>query len=195
MPSEILAVAFDAFGTLIDYPVKRFPYNLLCPPDADKTVFRRHCMTTDQTPAEIAAAFGRTAFLPEFERLFALEQRSIALYAEVPQLLADLQQKGIKTAVCSNLAQAYGGILKTLLPDIPCVLSYETSAAKPETAFYQAVEQTLNLPRGNILFVGDNFENDFAAPARFGFQTARFDRRKDSLRTLLMPSESPTASV
>lgn len=184
--TAIRAVVFDAFGTLVRYPVKHHPYNLLRGRNQEEAAFRRQCMTVNLNAAALAAANGRTNKQAEFGLLLAEERRHIVLYPEVPALLNDLQRRGIRPAVCSNLAYEYGGILRRLLPAVlDLVLSYEAGAVKPETAIYAAVEAKLGLPRRQILFVGDNRRNDAAAPAAYSFQSVWLQRPQQDLRGVL----------
>lgn len=183
MQAEIRAVAFDAFGTLIRYPVKHHPYTLLRAKGQDRAVFHRQCMISGLTAAELASANGREEALPEFSVRLAEEERHIALYPEVSDLLDNLRQQGIRMAVCSNLACEYGRILRRLLPEwLDLALSCEIGAAKPESVIYAAVENLLGVPRGQILFVGDSKTNDAAAPAAYGFQSLWLQRPQQDLR-------------
>lgn len=51
-------------------------------------------------------------------------------------------------------------------------LSYPLGVRKPSPVFYQVVLAAAGCPAGQVLFVGDHLENDAAAPARHGMQTA-----------------------
>jgi FMN phosphatase YigB (HAD superfamily) len=51
-------------------------------------------------------------------------------------------------------------------------LSYPLGVRKPSPVFYRVVLAAADCPAGQVLFVGDLLENDAAAPARHGMQTA-----------------------
>ena len=55
-------------------------------------------------------------------------------------------------------------------------------------AIYAAVEQLLNLPKEQILFVGDTQRCDYDGPKAYGFQAAHLQRRLgQDLNSILFP--------
>ena len=152
----IKAVVFDAFGTVIDYPVKLSPYALLRRHWRPEQGFKQACLTQNIALPDLLQQLQLDTLWPEMQSLLAQERVHLALYPEVTEVMKKLQQLQVKTAVCSNLAHAYGTDVRRLLPDVDAtILSYEVGHAKPEMAIYALVEQQLNLPKEQILFVGD----------------------------------------
>ena len=150
----IKAVVFDAFGTVIDYPVKLSPYALLRRHWRSEQGFKQACLTQNIALPDLLQQLELDTLWPEMQSLLAQERMHLALYPEVPEVMKKLQQLQVKTAICSNLAHAYGTDVRRLLPDVDAtILSYEAGHAKPEMAIYALVEQQLHVPKEQILFV------------------------------------------
>jgi HAD superfamily hydrolase (TIGR01549 family) len=187
------AVAFDAFGTLIDYPLRLNPYrrifgegaSTLTAPEA--AIRRREIMTSNRTPAELARSWGceaeTLAMLDELQR----EKAAMRLYPDVEQTMALLRRRGLRIGVCSNLAQGYGDVVRNLLPRTDAmVLSFEVGRAKPERAIFDSLSSALGVDAAAILFVGDSPESDVRGAQAAGM-AARLLRRDvgESLRDVL----------
>ena len=183
-------MVFDAFGTVIDYPVKLSPYALLRRHWRSEQGFKQACLTQNIALPDLLQQLQLETLWPEMQALLAQERRHLALYPEVPEVMKKLQQLQIKTAVCSNLAHAYGADVRRLLPDVDAtVLSYEVGHAKPEMTIYALVEEQLNLPKEQILFVGDTQRCDYDGPKAYGFQATHLQRRLgQDLRSIVFPS-------
>ena len=186
----IKAVVFDAFGTVIDYPVKLSPYALLRRHWRSEQGFKQACLTQNIALPDLLQQLQLETLWPEMQALLAQERMHLALYPEVPEVMKKLQQLQIRTAVCSNLAHAYGADVRRLLPDVDAtVLSYEVGHAKPEMTIYALVEEQLNLPKEQILFVGDTQRCDYDGPKAYGFQATHLQRRLgQDLRSIVFPS-------
>ena len=186
----IKAVVFDAFGTVIDYPVKLSPYALLRRHWRPEQGFKHACLTQNIALPDLLQQLELGRLWPEMQTLLAEERKHLALYPEVAEVIQKLQQLQLKTAICSNLAHAYGADVRRLLPDVDAtILSYEVGHAKPEMAIYAVVEQVLNLPKEQILFVGDTQRCDCDGPKAYGFQAAHLQRRLgQDLNSILFPS-------
>ena len=175
---EIQAVVFDAFGTVIHYPVKHNPYALLRHHWQPEQGFKLACLTQNIPLPDLLMQLGLDAQWPELQKLLAQERKHLALFPEVEDVLRQLRQLSVKIGVCSNLAHVYGEDVRRLLPDVDArVLSYEVGHAKPDMAIYAAVEQALATPKQHILFIGDTQRCDYDGPMSYGFQAAHLQRR------------------
>ena len=185
----IKAVVFDAFGTVIDYPVKLSPYALLRRHWRSEQGFKQACLTQNIALPDLLQQLELDTLWPEMQSLLAQERMHLALYPEVPEVMKKLQQLQIKTAVCSNLAHAYGTDVRRLLPDVDAtILSYEAGHAKPEMAIYALVEQQLHVPKEQILFVGDTQRCDYDGPKAYGFHAAHLQRHLgQDLHSIVFP--------
>ena len=185
----IKAVVFDPFGTVIDYPVKLSPYALLRRHWRSEQGFKQACLTQNIALPDLLQQLELDTLWPEMQSLLAQERMHLALYPEVPEVMKKLQQLQVKTAICSNLAHAYGTDVRRLSPDVDAtILSYEAGHAKPEMAIYALVEQQLHVPKEQILFVGDTQRCDYDGPKAYGFHAAHLQRHLgQDLHSIVFP--------
>lgn len=172
------AIAFDAFGTLIQYGgVRLNPYRLLLDGRPGDHLERLPFLTRNVPPATFADELKMSHVMPKFEIELATELAEFRLFNEVPEVLARARQAGLQIAVCSNLAQAYGDIVRRLLPDLDAhILSFEVGAAKPQPAIYAATCKVLGSAPADVIFVGDSQRCDLNGPQAFGMQARWLDR-------------------
>ena len=120
------------------------------------------------------------------ERLLALYWE-LQPYSEVSQMLKDLKENGIKTAILSNGSpEMLTGAVKSsdLNELIDEILSVETvKIFKPSPRVYEQVENIIGCSKSNVLFVSSNGW-DIAGAAGFGFTTAWVNRLKDPIDRL-----------
>ncbi len=112
------------------------------------------------------------------ERLLALYWE-LAAYAEVPEMLATLKSRGLKTAILSNGSPDMldGAIKSAGLEDmLDATLSVEdVQVFKPHATVYDLVGQHFDCDRSEVLFVSSNGW-DAAGAAGYGFQTVWVNR-------------------
>lgn len=120
---NISHVTFDLFGTLIKFGVQHHPFRQLLkwarengrqvlPNDA------RTIMTINGDVQAIAQALGiqpPADLLHHINEQIEAELSSLSLFDDVIPTLNALQSRGIKIAICSNLAQPYGAVIDRLL--------------------------------------------------------------------------------
>ena len=102
------------------------------------------------------------------------------VFEDVPETIATLRLAGIPFVIASN----FDGRLREVilgLPDLAdqvdsTVISSEVGFRKPHPAFYRAVCEALRMPADQILFIGDDLENDVTGPIRAGLGGVRLDR-------------------
>ena len=188
LPDGIRAVAFDAFGTLVEIADKRRPYGrllALAPADV-RDRLRERVMREPRTLEHCLREAGDAIGEADAESLradLAAELVSIRLRPRTKALWHRLQGQGVPIAVCSNLAAPYGPPMLDLLPDAPdvAVLSYEVGCQKPEPAIYALVAERLGLPPEAILFSGDTPEADVNGPRAAGMQANLIGELEDLL--------------
>lgn len=174
---HIRAIAFDAFGTLIQYGQRLAPYGRLVGAKGERDD-RQPFLTRDVPVATFAAELGRVDLLPEIEADLAEELAGLRLFAEVPELLARARRAGLRLAVCSNLANEYGPAVRALLPGLDAyILSYEVGLAKPDPAIFRLVCAELGCAPAEVVFVGDSVRCDVDGPRAFGMHARHLDRR------------------
>lgn len=182
----IKAVAFDVFGTLVNIERPTRPFRKLVrllheagrPRQRDDGV---RAMSNAIDLRQAASLFG--GMISE-EDLNALEVelreeiQSITLFADASPTLIALKERGIKVALCSNLAAPYGPPVLNLLPIHPdfCAWSYEAGAVKPQAEIYQYLCNGIACQPDEVLMIGDTIEADMLGPRRFGIHGYHLDR-------------------
>ena len=120
------------------------------------------------------------------ERLLALYWE-LEAYPEVPQMLATLKERGMKTAILSNgnpemldgAVQSAG--LGTLLDDVLSV--EEVGIFKPAAVVYDMVGKRFGCARDEVLFVSSNGW-DIAGASAYGFTTVWANRKGEPVDRL-----------
>ena len=86
------------------------------------------------------------------------------LYPDTVPVLTALRDKGIRTAVVSNIAWDIRAVLVPAGAEADeYVLSYEVGAAKPDPRIFSAALLRLGVEAAGTLMIGDSVENDGAA--------------------------------
>lgn len=177
----VKAVIFDVFGTLLRSVSPHGPYfklSRLVP--SQNFLVKRHEMMTTGKPFEDYLAEARTS--DEAISLLAdlhSELNGITAFDDVSAYLHALKWRGYTVAVCSNLAQAYGGKVRELVPDVDHhFLSYEIGLVKPDPAIYAHVSTALGIEPRECLFVGDSDRADVKGPAKAGMKSMKIERHR-----------------
>lgn len=186
----IKAVAFDVFGTLVNIarPTRPFRKLVRLLHEAGRQRQRDdgvRAMSNAIDLRQTASLFG--GMISE-EALTALEAelreeiQSITLFDDAPPTLLALQERGIKIALCSNLAAPYGPPVLDLLPIRPdfCAWSYEAGTVKPQPEIYQYLCDGIGCQPNEVLMIGDTIEADMIGPRRFGIHGYHLDRQAAS---------------
>ncbi len=184
---KIRAIVFDVYGTLASIGDKRRPFAKLIRLGETRGRARTNndhhlLMSSPLSLREAADILGIKATPAELEGLegdLEKELESITLYPEVLSTIRALQDRGIKIAVCSNLAAAYAPPITELLPMRldTYAWSFEVRALKPDLRIYEHVCNALGCPPHQVLMVGDTREADVDGPREFGMQSILLDRR------------------
>lgn len=183
----IKAVAFDVFGTLVRIERPTRPFRKLVRLQGEAGRQRQsddgaRAMSTALDLRQAASLFGGRV---SEEALLALEAdlhdeiQSITLFPDAAPTWAALKDRGIKLALCSNLAAPYGPPVLKLLPVQPefCAWSYEAGAVKPQAAIYRYLCDGLACRPEEVLMVGDTLDADMEGPRQFGMHGYHLDRR------------------
>lgn len=179
-------VVFDLYGTLIKFGVMHHPFRQLMkwardqgrpvnPNDA------RTLMTINKDLSGLAAHLGINApitLLEELAENIETELAELSLFDDVVPVLVALEEIQIPVTICSNLAQPYGSIIKTLLPSfaLQLFLSYEVGHIKPEPEIYDLICRSNNISPSSCLFIGDTYIADFEGPRKMGLQARHLIR-------------------
>lgn len=172
------AVIFDCFGTLMEIREKHMPYkylreelykNNILIDNFAQIVMERKCDIED-IESIVKFKFNNEQKI-KFKQMLEKELRSIHIFDDVNQCLKDLQNKDIKTILCSNLAYPYGKSAKTLtLPLDKYILSYEVGCTKPSREIFEICLSQYELKKEEVVYVGDSVKDDYNGATEFGIK-------------------------
>lgn len=176
--APIKAVCFDIFGTLISYPSRLpNPYRHLIASEKVRSQKRLPILTRNVGIDVFADELGLSHLMPTIQRELMQRISCFKPFADVDEALSRIRGLGVKVAVCSNLAQPYGNLVRQFLPEMDAyVLSYEVGFVKPDPQIYRLVCDTLELSPQEILFIGDSKRCDVRGPEAFGMNARWLDR-------------------
>lgn len=195
---DVQAVVFDAFGTLVRIGTRLGPYRALQkvmanygrPIQSDDAVMM---MTTETGLAGIVQRCGvrvPVSKLAPIEEDLYRELSTIRLFDDAITAIIRVRRRGMKIAICSNLAAPYGAVVTALLPRFDAYAwSFRVGAVKPDPRMYAYVAEAVGCAPSRILFVGDTVAADVAGPRAAGMTALHLDRgaetrRDDSLKGL-----------
>ncbi len=185
--NTIDAIVFDVYGTLVEITNKRAPFRQLLrlgerqgrrttPDDAALLMSAPLGLRDAARHMDIALADDELAHLEDELRT---EIASLRLFPDTAPALLALRERGIKLALCSNLAADYAPPIIDLLPlhmDVHA-WSFEVGAIKPDRAIYHCVCAALGCDPARVLMVGDTPAADVDGPRSFGMQAVLLDRK------------------
>lgn len=180
MQYQIKAVAFDAFGTLVEIHDKRRPYARLAKAAAQPLARSPMCEPIDLDA--MAHLCGLTLDAREMDILHADLQAELAStqpYPEAQEVLEELKRLGLRTAVASNLALPYARPIEDKLGhllDVAC-MSFDVGLVKPDAGFYAELCRRLNLLPQEVLMIGDTWRCDYEGATVAGLHAVHLDRR------------------
>lgn len=186
MPTQIRAIAFDAFGTLVDIQSPQRPLlplmNWLRAKNAAPRRDEYEWLMTREFNLSALAPDLPGATIADISDRLAKEAASIEPYPDARPALVTLKSRGYRLAICSNVITPY---IKPTLDSLnttfdEAVWSCAIGSAKPDPAIYAALIETLALPAHQILFVGDHIEHDVTAPKRAGMPALNLRRAYSS---------------
>ena len=187
MNSQIHAICFDVFGTLLEITERRSPYRQFMtwmqsigrqsrPDDVARI------MSLSGGLEAIAGSFGvepPAELLALWNEELLVELASIRPFPDTLPALRKVQIAGYRIGVCSNLAFPYADVVRKLLPPMDAyAMSCELGVVKPSRAIYQALIDQLGCNANNVLFIGDTPIADVEGPLAFGME-ARLINRKE----------------
>lgn len=103
------------------------------------------------------------------------------LYDDVESCWSKLKSSGDRIVIASNFDSRLNEIVfqhqpLSLADAVYC--SAEVGYRKPDPQFYRAVADSFGINEPDeVIMIGDDYENDFVAPVRFGWKAFHLDRR------------------
>lgn len=170
--TEIRAICFDAFDTVVEITDKRQPFHALLASEPSRAAAVQ-ALTQPLGLRELSreiATFIDEDKLAELEADLKAECASTRARPGMDGVWAALRRARLKIAICSNLAAPYEEALIECLPGFPdaFILSFQSGLMKPQKEIYQLVSSQLELKLSQILFVGDSREADVMGPIAAG---------------------------
>ncbi len=102
-------------------------------------------------------------------------------FPDVARTVEWIHGSGRVTCIASNFDSRLRGVVAGLPALEPCmdalVISSEIGYRKPHPAMYEAACARLGLGLGQVLWVGDDLENDVIGPTRSGLRALLLDRK------------------
>ncbi|KAM9859658.1 haloacid dehalogenase-like hydrolase domain-containing protein 3 [Aulostomus maculatus] len=94
--------------------------------------------------------------------------------------LEDCSSLGLKLGVVSNFDSRLEAILRVcgLLPHFSFLITSELAGvAKPNTAIFDQALQQCGVPAASVVYIGDNYVNDYLTPRSMGIHGILLDRK------------------
>lgn len=188
-------IIFDLWQTLADSPIK--PSDLcseLFPVDnlINRKCFLDKLFSSDLYKKDISLDKGLESFLSDFEindkekiknfiSLWRIMIEKSFLINKAENLILDLKNKGYKVCLLTNIDK-YGyenfphkNFLELFDYQF---LSYKNNLTKPDIKCWEAVSRHFETDYGNMVMVGDSFENDISPAQNIGVETVIVDISK-----------------
>lgn len=190
----IMAVIFDAFGTVVQIGRRGHPFRKLLRLGALQgrrpSASDLHRLMTSNLNLDAAAeTFGIYVSPEQMKSLqhdLEDELDSIRVYPDAIDALRVLKTEGVATGICSNLAAPYGPVLRQHLSDVDgFALSYDVGVMKPHPDIYReichqlGVFPGLNMPHSDerVAMIGDSVQCDRDGPKAVGISGFHLDRK------------------
>jgi len=187
MATPLVAVCFDAYGTLCRIGDRRDPYRALFHYlGVDPRPAARVAMTRDLGLADLAEEFapGHGIDLDDVARDLDAEVASITRFDDASPTLDRLCESGLRLWVASNLAAPYAPPLRTLLAGLVhgFCFSFEVGHVKPEPAFFHRLCAEIGCDPAEAVMIGDSRRSDVDGARAVGMRAVHLDRAAEGAR-------------
>lgn len=184
MPQPV-AVIFDAFGTLLKILNGRHPYLKLLklgqtkgrrPRPDDAQVLLREPLSFAEAADRLGIDVTSEELLP-LQEMLSEEVAAIQPYSDGLEAVSLLIQRGIRVAICSNLAYPYREAIFNNYPSIDTyVLSCDVGLIKPSAEIYHNACEALQVLPSRAWMIGDSLRCDKEGPQAIGIKGFHLNR-------------------
>jgi putative hydrolase of the HAD superfamily len=150
----------------------------------------------------VAARFGLNVPVPVLVDTYRDHEPELSLYPDAERAIARLEASRIKFGVLTDgVARVQRRKLHALGLDrrVPCIVvtdDYGVDASKPSLIPYRVALEQLDLPPGDVVYVGDNPHKDFIGARALGMPTVRVRRPTgDHAATVLDPGHEADRTI
>ena len=118
-----------------------------------------------------------------FQELYDSELGTISLFPEAAGILREIRQRGYLTGIISNGPAAHQAAkidrlgLDEIVPKEMIFLPESFGLAKPDPEVFRYVSRQTGLKGDELIYIGDSWENDVAAPLEAGWKAVWFNHR------------------
>ncbi len=179
------AVIFDLFGTLIHLTRNANPYFQLCRPIGNAKRIRESLVVDAPTLADFCdyLAVSHPPNLADIQCDLDADIDHAALFPDSLPALQSLRDRGLRTALISNLASPYKrAVVRLELESCFDAILYscDLGIAKPHPDIYNAALDRLGTTSESTLMVGDSQRSDVDGPMSCGIRGYLIDRDGNS---------------
>ena len=166
------AVVLDVYGTLIKLAGPTRAYDMLLASASRKD--SRRALTEPLTLADCAKITHTFILLRLAQSQLAREITGMRPYEGTFEALALLREKGLRIALCSNLAQDYIAPVDALFADEvdTAVYSCQVGLTKPSADIFHMACARLEVAPEDTLVIGNSESSDFMGARAAGLQAA-----------------------
>jgi len=122
-----------------------------------------------------------------FHETYVAEQKNIALFPEVEELLNALYKEGKQLGILTNGEETHQAMkikqlgLSRWIPAEKTFISGTIGHAKPKREVFNFIEEKMGLDQTKTVYIGDNFEKDIIGAKQAGWQAVWMNHRKKGL--------------
>ena len=179
------AVIFDLFGTLIHLPRDTNPYLQLCRVIGNAKRLRESLIVDAPTLTDFCdyLAVSHPPNLADIQRDLDTDIDNAALFSDSLPALQSLRDRGLRTALISNLASPYKRAVARLELEScfdAILYSCDLGIAKPHPDIYNTALDRLGATSESTLMVGDSQRSDVDGPMACGIRGYLIDRDGNS---------------
>ncbi len=109
-----------------------------------------------------------------------------SLYPDVADTIRQLSSENIRFGIASNFDQRLPAVLEACGLAISANRLFHSGMlgwSKPNPNFYREIESRLNVASNELLLVGDDCQNDYLAPRKFGWHSIWLRRTNSTTET------------
>lgn len=183
--SNVEAVVFDLYGTLIELRVDSKPYAVLAGKFVERGKVLQHSLVSKAVDLKSWAEEidVKHEAIDVLQSAVQADIASAYAFDDVEKSLENLYANGVKLGLLSNVATPYKKAFFNLGLDryfSAAIFSSDIGLKKPDARAFKAVLTALNVEPSKALMVGDGVISDIRGASAIGMKTLLIDRKNRS---------------